>query len=430
VAPNVAVHTLDIGPNGEKTGERAAAGFRRDRMTGMDSQYQLRGGRQPDVAAITNVLAHHEIQREGGEPLSEALVFVVSGGIGAGYLLREFAHDVSSALTLGFRAQWQYPQAWLKSTVDRLGLSAGVHTTGRKRGAAKCLTAELAKGNPVIVLPDRQTLGYWHLPASAAGGGGHFVVAYAEDDGKVFVDDRNLAPLTVDRRTFDAARDRVSWDKNLLVSVQPGEVKDLNAAVREGLADCARRLSGSSTSFSLPAWDRWANQLTDQRGPQGWPTVFAERHGLVAALLTIWENATPAGMTGGHLRDLFAEGLDDAAVLLELPELADQAEQWRSIARKWDELAEAAAGKDIPEFAWTRGLTAAVSTGVQAGDEGQDAAAESAAELWRLRGHYDTAAPFTETEISELYTDLGERLREIHLAEVDAIGRLAAEIRG
>jgi hypothetical protein len=61
----------------------------------------------------------------------------------------------------------------------------------------------------------------------------------------------------VDRRTVDAARDRVCSYKNLLVSIKPGDVKDLETAVREGLADCARRLSGSSTSFSLPAWDRW-----------------------------------------------------------------------------------------------------------------------------------------------------------------------------
>jgi hypothetical protein len=109
----------------------------------------------------------------------------------------------------------------------------------------------------VIVLPDRLTLGYRHLPKCAEGGGGPFVVAYGEDDGKVFVDDRKLAPPTVDRRAVDAARDRVGSYKNLLVSIKPGDVKDLETAVREGLADCARRLSGSSTSFSLPAWDRW-----------------------------------------------------------------------------------------------------------------------------------------------------------------------------
>jgi HPt (histidine-containing phosphotransfer) domain-containing protein len=396
----------------------------------MRSDYELRGGRQPDVAAITNVLAHQGVHAPNGEPLGEALLFTVSGGIGAGYLLREFAHDAASALVLGFRAQWQSPQAWLKSTVDRLGLAAGVHTTGGRRGAAKRLTAELAEGKPVLVLPDRYSLRYWHLPKSADGGGAHLVVAYGEEGGRVLVDDRNLAPLTVERKAFDAARDQVRSDKNLLVSVQPGEVKDLNASVRAGLADCAHRLSGNSTSFSLPAWNRWAKQLTDERSPQGWPTVFAERRGLIGTLLTIWANVTPAGMTGGHLRDLFAEGLDEAGALLEVPKLAQQAEKWRDIAAMWDDLAETALSKGIPEFAWLRGLIVAVSSGVRAGDEGREAAAGSAGELWRLRAHYDTEAPFTDKEVGDLFIALGTQLRTIHAAELDAIGELAVTFPG
>jgi hypothetical protein len=101
------------------------------------------------------------------------------------------------------------------------------------------------------------------------GGGGHFVVAYGEEDGRVLVDDRNLAPLTVDRKTFDLARDRVGSDKNLLATIQPGEVPDWRAAVRGGLADCARNLSSPSKSFSLSAWERWAKGMTDERDPKG-----------------------------------------------------------------------------------------------------------------------------------------------------------------
>jgi hypothetical protein len=393
-------------------------------MLAMDSEYQLRGGRQPDVAAITNVLAHQEVRGPGGEPLTEPLLFAISGGIGAGYILWEFAQDTSSALVLGFRGQWQDPHGWLQSTVDRLGLAAGVHTSS-KRGAAKRLTAELGEGNPVLVLPDRQVLGYWHLPKSAEGSGGHFVVAYGEENGRVLVDDRNLAPLTVERRTFDAARDRVGSYKNLLVSFRPGEVKDLHGAVTDGLIDCARRLSASSTSFSLPAWHRWSKQLVDRRSPKGWPTVFSGRRGLIGALLSVWETATTAGMTGGHLRDLFADGLDESAMLLDLPALAIQADHWRAVAGKWDELAATALSEYTPEFAWMRGLTTVVSNGVRDGDAGQEPAAAAGEELWRLRAHYDTEVPFTDSEVGELYTDLSGRLADLYQAEVKGVRNLA-----
>ncbi|SDY61349.1 protein of unknown function [Amycolatopsis xylanica] len=381
----------------------------------MESEYQLRGGRQADAAAVANVLAAR------GAEVSEALVFAVSGGIGAGYILFEFAREVDATLVVAFRNQWQYPKTWLESTIDRLGLKANVHTTGGKRGAAKRLSAALKENEPVIVLPDQQTLGYRHLPEKLNGHGGHFVVAYGEEDGRVLVDDRNLKPLTVERARFDAARARVGSYKNLLVNIGPGPVEDLEKAVRAGLNDCVQRLSGSSTSFALPTWDRWAKSMTDERGPKGWPTVFATRRGLVSSLLTIWEGVTTAGMTGGHSRDLFADSLTEAGALLDNEALTEQAEQWRAIATQWDELAEAALPKHVTEFGWMRDLTAAVTKGVRGGDEGVEAAAEAGAELWRVRGHYDAEIPFTDEQVNGIFTDLGSRLREIHAAEVAAV---------
>ncbi|MFJ8910315.1 BtrH N-terminal domain-containing protein [Amycolatopsis sp. NPDC102389] len=389
------------------------------------SEYALRGGLQPDVSAVTAVLNHHGVEGPDGKAPGEALVFAVSGGIGAGYILWDFAHETMSTIVFGFRARWQYPLEWLKSTMDRLGLGAGIHTTGGKRAAAKRLSADLEAGRPVLVLPDRESLGYWHLPPEMSGGGGHFVVAYGEEDGRVLVDDRNLAPLTVDRKTFDAARGRVGSYKNLLATPQPGEVPDWRAAVRDGLTDCARNLSEPSKSFSLPAWERWAKAMTDERGPKGWPRAFGERRGLVGALFNVWESVTPAGMEGGHLRGLFADALTEAAALLELPALAEQASTWRGIAERWAELAEAAVPASNAEFAWVRGLADAVSAGVREGDAGQDAAAAAGEEMWKLRAHYNDETPFTDVDTRDLFSTMGTMIRDIHTAETAAIRELS-----
>ncbi|SFA97952.1 protein of unknown function [Amycolatopsis marina] len=392
-----------------------------DETPGTDHGYRLRGGRQPDVSALTNVLAHR------GADVTEPLIFLASGGIGAGYVLWEFTRDGSKPLVLGFRSQWQHTQFWLKSTVERLGLRMDLHTTRGARGAAKRLSAALDAGEPAIVQPDRFPLGYWYLPEAADGIGGHLVVAYAQSGDRVHLDDRNRAPLTVERSALDKARGRVGSAKNLLAVVRTGDLdRDrLADAVRSGLTDCTRRLAAKSTSFALPAWRKWATLLTDERAAKGWPAVFADRRGLVGALLSIWEGVDPAGMGGGHLRDLFADGLAEAAVLLDAPELEAHAANWRDISRRWREFADAALPEDVPEFGWMRGLTARVREGVTAGDAGQQAAAEAGTELWRLRAHYDAEDPFTERQAGSLFTDLGSRLRDIHTAETGAVAALS-----
>jgi hypothetical protein len=35
-----------------------------------------------------------------------------------------------------------------------------------------------------------------------------------------------------------------------------------------------------------------AKQLTDERSPKSWLTVFARRRGMIGALMSVWENVT------------------------------------------------------------------------------------------------------------------------------------------
>ena len=206
-----------------RTGERYAVARAHvvgaaDRGPEVDAGWTLRGGTDPDAAALANVLAHQGVTGPDG-PLSEALLLVV-GGLGAGYILWEFERDDSRIVVLGFTHSWQYYDRRLRATAERLGLGVAWSRTGGTARAAGALAATLAAGTPAIVWPDRYHLGYWKLPAFLDGHGGHPVVAYALTDGRVHVDDRTLAPLTVPEADFDRARARVGSYQNTMMVVR------------------------------------------------------------------------------------------------------------------------------------------------------------------------------------------------------------------
>ena len=108
--------------------------------------------------------------------------------------------------------------------------------------------------------------------------------------------------------------------------------------MREGLRLQVEHLSASSTSFSLPAWRKWARMTTDTRNAKGWPTVFADGRGIASAMASIYTGASG----GAHLRGLYAQFLDDAADLLSRPGLRDAAAAWREAAAAWDAIVDTA----------------------------------------------------------------------------------------
>jgi hypothetical protein len=231
------------------------------------------------------------------------------------------------------------------------------------------------------------------------------------------LDDRVLAPRIVSREVLEAARGRVGSYKNRLCVIEPsrGElpVSLLRDAVRAGLADAAEYLGSSSDSFGLPAWRKWARMMTGN-APKAWPRVFASGRGLASALLATYEGIQPVGRYGGHLRGLYADFLDEAAVLLEEPALLSAANSWREAAARWQALAELAL--PVEGFARVRELLAEVhGTVVEGGD-----ATEPAAELWELRRSLDLSPP---VDPGELFPAMGAALEGIYEAERSAYER-------
>jgi hypothetical protein len=398
----------------------------------VDHGYTLRGGLHPESANITNVLAHHGVTIDG-RALSEALVFGVGGGPGAAYILWEFSWATGPSLVLGFRSQGHQPDAWTTKTLDRLSVRYEAEHTGAAVAAARRLTELIDRRIPCIIRPDRAGLGYWRLRQELFGFGGHDVVVFAEHDGQVHVDDRNVSPLTVPRPALDASRARVGSYKNSLYVIDPATgpitAETLRVAVRAGIVDCVENYGGSSDSFALPAWRKWARLMTDAKNAKGWPKVFAGGKGLAGTLLNVWEGILPMGMTGGHLRELYAGFLDDAAEMLSLPALRGVAEQFRLAAHGWESVAAIALPDDVPELARLRDLTTVVREAVaDPSRASKDEADQAAAEVWTLLGQLDAETPFDEAAKARLFEALGAAVGEVYTREKEAVRQLAAAI--
>jgi len=426
-----------------KTGERYAAARRalvESAAAGQDAEpapeaatgagYRMRGGLHPETAALANVLANQGVVSGlTGEPISEAAILGIGGGLGAGYILWEFQRRDGPVLTLGFRNRWQYAAipGWTGKVLDRLGIDGDVDETGGPKAAREALDGRLDRGVPVIALVDLQAIGTWGRPDAMAGIDGLVVVVFGRDaDGAYLVDDRGRSPFRVAPDVMAAARGRIGSFKHRIVGLRttPGPIPAdrLRAATRAGLEDQVDHLRTRSDSFSLPAWRKWARLMTDERNAKAWPRVFAGGRGLFAALAALHESVDGrVGPSGGHLRELFAASLDEAAVALDTPALGDAARAWRSVAERWEELADAAVPPDLDGSAESVEAVETLHAAVMDGEPGRSRATAAAATAWGIRDRYTEAFPLPADRVAAILEDLGAQIGAIHEAEVDAL---------
>jgi hypothetical protein len=401
------------------------------------SGWRMRGGLHPETATLANVLANQGVVSGlTGEPLTEATILGIGGGLGAGYILWEFKRHGAPVLTLGFRNQWQYPSipGWTGKTLDRLGIEPDLHETGGAKGAREALDARLDAGVPVIASIDPQSLGTWGQPDALSGYSGLVVVVFGRDaDGAYLVDDRGRSPFRVSPAVMAAARGRIGSYKHRIVALRttPGPIsaERLRQAMRAGLEDQVDHLRSPSDSFSLPAWRKWARLMTDHRNAKAWPRVFADGQGLFGSLSALHESVDgQVGPWGGHLRELYAESLDEAAIALDNAALGDAAQAWRGVADRWEELGDSAVPPDLEGAAEAVEAVETLHEAVMAGEGGRSRVAASAETAWAIRDRYADTFPLPSDRVAAILEDLGERLGAIHQAEVDALDVTARAI--
>ena len=410
----------------DRTGETYMVARRHVLNAGTSSEYELRGGSDPETAACASAFANRGIADPGsGEPISEALVLGIGGGLGAGYILWEFNATKGTdrkVATLGFRNQWQYPDRWYAKVCERLGVAVRIHETSSTTKAGDLLDQALDDGIPAIAFVSVADLPYWHLPAEQSGWWGYPITVYGKEGDRYLVDDRNKGRLTVGGDDLAAARSRIPSYKNRLIVADPAASEldevQLVTAVRAGLEEQLAHLSEKSASFSLPAFDKWAKMLTDTRNAKAWPNVFADGVGLVEALISVVEQVDDRGMFGGSLRRRYAEFLDHAGTAIDT-DLSGPAGAYMVAAERW--LDVAAVCRTIPAVDEASRLSRLRRDAVERGDSG-DRAARTAAE--GLAGVLDSSDPISGDEMADVFPRLSESIHSVANAERDALETL------
>jgi len=400
------------------------------------SGYTEFNGLHWETGTVRNVLAYQGIKAaHTGKPYSEALLMGISGGAAFGYFLFDYqGHD--PILSLITRNTF-HP---LETLFERLGIPQTVlQTTDPHKGEVN-LQKILESGRPAIVWADMFSLPYNALQFDENNWGMFPVVVFGSDQERVNIADRSRQALTVSKDDFNKARARVKKNKYRLISLDPPDEHKLVPAVQKGLWQCIRLFTeappkGTRNNFGFAAYRHWAKMLTNTRNPQGWARFFPAGSRLYAALagfnamtgLYGWARIWGAGQ--GAERGMYADFLNEAAVILNRPGLNESAGLFRASQASWRTLSEAALPEEFPLLKETRELLQRRhDLFIQQGDTALD-------EIHRidinLRDNRRVAAqefPMSPNEITGLFGRLQQIVLKIHDIEVQAVEAMQTSI--
>lgn len=397
--------------------------------------YTQFGGRHWETGSVHNILAYQGVTGpHNQQPLSEALLLGISGGITFGYFLFHYeGHDPQLALLT--RNTFDP----LQTLLERLGVIQDVRHTASADQGHQNLMDVLENGQPALVWADSFLLPYNHSGLASEQMWAMLpLVVYGHDGDQTYIADRSRQPLTVDAESFLAARGRIKKDKYRVVALDLPGTDKLAAAVSAGIWDCINLYTekpprGSKTNFGLAAFDHWADMLTNTRNKHSWARFFPPGAGMFSALLG---NAYSPGLHGwvhgyGGARQAdrsrYADFLDEAVLILKKPALAEAAKGFRASAAAWDKLLDIALPTDMPLLAEGRRLQAEaerlfVEQGQAAGDEIQSLKDKFKALRAKARENFS----LDESQAADLRAAMAEQVLAIRDIEATAVDSMKA----
>lgn len=385
-------------------------------------------GRHYETGSVQNALALQNVNApHTGKPFSEAFLLGVSGGITFGYFTFEYKGHLPHLAILARNTFDPF-----QTMLERLGVEQQVYQTTKANIAEKNLVEALATGNPAIVWADEYSLPYTHKNPAAYWNVIPIVVYGIEDD-EALIADRSAKPFRVKIEALTKARARVKDEKFRLITIASPVTSKLVSAVQKGIWQCASLFTdkppkGARHNFGFAAYEHLAEMLVNKRNKQSWERMFPVGAKLYNALAGFSEGKfNPPGMfvwincfwaSDGAERDLYADFLDEASVLLDKKSLKEAAKQFRLSHKKWIEFADAVLPSDIEPLGEVKKLLLQKhKLFVEQGEDGAEEIQKVNSRLKKIETEITKKFPMTESQAAEFRAGLREHV--LGIAEVE-----------
>jgi hypothetical protein len=372
-------------------------------------------GSVPAAAILRAMLTHAGIEDPAtGAPLSEAMVFGIAGGIGAGVFSFHYPKENFSSFFVAGRHLWQDHRAWAEAATKRLGVKAVVKESSGAKPAEQQLRALLEGDRPVMVWVEGYRVVGVHAIDDASGSALVGEVA----------DELRRMPLA----ELATTRARIKSQKHRALALEPaGKTPKLAEPVRAGISACAQGLTKARMkNFTLEAFATWADRLDGSKAADSWEKIFPRGAHLYAGLRSINEYIEHYGTGGGLCRPLFAEFLEESAARLGDATLGGLAKRYAGLGSEWSALADAALPDSVPAFRETKELLTRKSELFHTeGAPGWEAGA-CGPELAAFAARMQETFPLDEAQCTALRRELKQRVRALYEGEVAAAAELEA----
>jgi hypothetical protein len=396
--------------------------------------YAQFGGRHWETGSVHNHWAYQGVKApHTDEAYSEALLMGISGGAVMGYF--SFAYEGYDPQARILTRNTFDP---LDTLLSRMGVVQNLRQTSSvKKGRANLLDT-LEEGLPAIVWADAFSLPYNNLPQDE----GMWVMfpiivyGYDEEQETVWIADRSRAPLTVSPEALATARSRVKKMKQRVLTLEPPRPEKLAAAVRKGIWDCIKLYTeappkGSKSNFGFAAYERWADLLTKPGTRLSWEKEFPAGGKMYAGLTSAFTDIMIFGKEGDAERDVYADFLEEASVILDNGALAEAAQGFRRSAQAWNGLAHALLPDRVPPLGETKELILRRQRSFL--DEGSAALEEIQgidARLSELKVEVAEDFPLDGAEVTAMREELATHVLRIAEIEREAVEALQAAMTG